>query len=126
MSEQKPEEFTLAQELRELGRQIQEAIRVAREHPQTKEFEHQVAQAVNELGRQIDHAVKQAQEDDHLRKATTTASEQFKQTADSFKASGAAEDIERGLAKGLRALNEQISRAIADAETKSKQGPKSG
>ncbi len=112
MDEQKPEELSLAQELRELGRQIKEAVRVAREHPQTKEFERQVAQAVNQLSVDIDRAIRSAQRDEKVQKAGT----QVKQAAQTFTASGAGQDIERGLAKGTRALNEQIRRAIAEAE----------
>ncbi len=112
MDEHKPEEPSLAQELRELGRQLKEAIRVAREHPQTKEFERQVSQAVNDLSADIDRAVHSAQRDDHVQKVGG----QVKQAAQSFKESGAGQDIERGLAKGMRALNEQIRRAITEAE----------
>ncbi len=116
MSEWRPEESDLVKELRELGRQIQEAIRVAREHPQTKEFERQVTQAIAELSAQIDRAVKNAHADEHVRKAADTATTQLNQAARSFKESGAKDDIERGLAKGLQALNEQIRRAIAEAD----------
>lgn len=116
MDEQKPEELSLAQELRELGRQIKEAVRVAREHPQTKEFERQVTQAVNELSADIDRAVRSAQRDEKVQRAGT----QVKQAAESFTASSAGQDIERGLAKGMRALNEQIRRAVAEAEKQSR------
>jgi hypothetical protein len=121
MSEQPPEELDLVRELHELGRQLKEAIRVAREHPQTKEFEHQVSQAVNELSAQIDHAVKTARENDRIRKAADSATQQVKQSAQTLKESGAKEDIERGLAKGLRALNDQIRRAIAEADKGSRE-----
>lgn len=115
MSEQQPLDARtarLAQELRELGRQLQEAIRVAREHPQTKEFERQISKAVSDLSAQIDRAVQSATEDEHVKKA----GEQVKQAAQSFKGSGATEDIERGLARGVRVLNEQLRRAIEEAE----------
>lgn len=112
MSEQQPQEFDLARELAELGEQLKKAIQVARDHPQTKEFERQISQAVNDLGTQIDHAIHSAKQEDHVIKA----SEQVKQAAQSIKESGAAEDIAHGLAKGVRALNEQIRRAIEDAE----------
>ncbi|HEX9077881.1 MAG TPA: hypothetical protein VF932_19020 [Anaerolineae bacterium] len=124
MSEQPPEELDLVRELHELGRQLMEAIRVAREHPQTKEFERQVSQAVNELSAQIDHAVKTARENDRIRKAADTATQQVKQSAQTFKESGAKEDIERGLAKGLRALNDQIRRAISEADQGSREPKK--
>src|SRR5574340_558951 len=113
MDEQKSDELNLAQELRELGRQIQQAIRVAREHPQTKEFERQVTQAVNQLGADIDRALRSAQRDEKVQKA----SDQVRQAAQSIATSSAGQDIERGLAKGMRALNEQMRRAISDAES---------
>ncbi len=119
MSEPKRDEMELAQELRELGRQLQQMVRVAREHPQTREVEHRVAQAVGELSQQIDRALHTAREDERIKQAGS----QVKQTTDAFKESHAAEDIQRGLAKGLRVLNEQIARAIAEAEKPSSTPP---
>jgi ABC-type amino acid transport substrate-binding protein len=112
MSEQPQPKVDLAQELRELGEQLKKAIRVARDHPQTKEFERQISQGVADLGAQIDRAIQNAKEDEHLKKA----SEQVQQAAQSVKESGAPDDLARGLAKGVHALNEQIRRAIEDAE----------
>jgi uncharacterized phage infection (PIP) family protein YhgE len=112
VSEQPPQEVDLAQELRELGEELKRAIRVARDHPQTKEFERQISQAVADLSAQIDHAVKSAKEDERIKKA----SEQVKQAAQSIKEGNAPDDISRGLAKGVHALNEQIRRAIEEAE----------
>ncbi len=116
MSENKPEEITLAQELRELGQQIEQAIRVAREHPHTNEFERQVSQAIKEMSTHIDRALKAAQEDERVKTAAQTAGEEIKHAAQAFEASGAKGDIERGLAKGLRVLNEQLRRAVAEAD----------
>lgn len=112
MSEQQPQEIDLAQELRELGEQLKKAIRVARDHPQMKEFERQISQAVAELSAQIDHAINGAKEDERMKKA----GEQVKQAAQSVKESGATDDIARGLAKGVQELNEQIRRAIEETE----------
>jgi len=112
MSEQPQEQFDLTQELRQLGEQIKEALRVARDHPQTKEFEQQISQAVSDLGAEIDRAMKSAREQEHVKNLGT----QVKQAVQSVETSGAAQDIERGLAKGVRALNEQIRRAIEDAQ----------
>ena len=112
MSEPQPQEVDLAQELRELGEQLKKMIRVARDHPQMKEFERQISQAVADLSTQIDHAVTGAKEDERVKKA----GEQVKQAAQSVKESGAPDDIARGLAKGVQALNEQIRRAIDEAE----------
>jgi len=112
MSEQQPQEVDLAQELRELGEQLKKAIRVARDHPHTREFEHQISQAVADLGAHIDRAIQAAKGDERMKKA----GEQVKQAAQSVKVSGAPDDIARGLAKGVQALNEQIRRAIEEAE----------
>ena len=60
MSELPPQEIDLVRELRELGEQLKKAIQVARDHPQTKEFERQVSQAVTDLGAHIDRALKSA------------------------------------------------------------------
>ncbi len=120
MSEEKHDDVDLAQELRELGQQLKEAIRVAREHPQTKELERQVAQAVSQLTAQVERALQTARE----REPVKRAQEQVKQTAQTLKESHAKEDIQRGLAKGVRAVNEQIARAIAQAEkSKTEQEP---
>jgi ABC-type branched-subunit amino acid transport system substrate-binding protein len=117
MTEQQPQEFDLAQELRELGEQLKRAIQVARDHPQTKEFERQVTQAVNDLGAEIDRALKSAREDKRVKKAET----HVKEAVQSIQEGGAKEDIERGLAKGVRALNEQIRKAIEEAEKASRE-----
>ncbi|GEM_PF-797032 len=112
MSAQPPQEVDLAQELRELSEQIKKAFVVAREHPKTKEVQQQIMQAVSDLETEIQRAAKSAQEHEPLKKA----GEQVKQTAQSVKESGATEDILRGIAKGVRALNEQIRKAIEEAE----------
>lgn len=112
MSDQTPEEIQLAQELRELGRQLKEAVRVAREHPQTREFERQVSQAVNDLGSEIDRAIKTAREDERVKNAQA----QLRQTAQTFKEGKAQQQVEHGLAQGVRALNEQLRHAIQKAE----------
>jgi phage tail tape-measure protein len=111
MSEQQSQEIDLAQELRDLGERIKTLLQVARDHPRTKEFESQVSQAMKDLGENVDRAIKSAKDDAHVKNVGA----QVKQAADSFKQSGAAEDLARGLAKGVRALNEQMQRAIDDA-----------
>ncbi len=112
MSTQPPPEYDLAQELRELGEQLKRAFQVAREHPQTKEFERQVTQAVKDLSAEIDRAVKTAREDERVQQAETHA----RAAVQSVKEGSAKEDIEHGFAKGVRALNEQIRKAIEEAE----------
>lgn len=105
-------QFDLGEELRELGEQLKRMLRVAREHPKTKEMEQDIVQAINNLEAEIQRTFKAAQENESLKKA----GDQVKQTAQSVKASGAVDDVARGIAKGVRALNEQIRKAIEEAE----------
>jgi CRISPR/Cas system-associated protein Csm6 len=117
MSAQQPQsESDLAQELRELGEQLKRAFQVAREHPQTKEFERQVTQAVKDLSAEIDRALKTARTDERVQKAET----HVREAVQSVKEGNAKEDLERGFAKGVRALNEQIRKAIEEAEQTSR------
>ena len=117
MSEEQQQEFDLAKELREMGEQLKRVLQAARDHPQTKDFERQVSQAMKDLGGEIERAVQTAKSDEHLKRA----GEQVKQAAESVKVSGAKEDLERGLAKGVRALNEQLQHAIEELEKASKE-----
>ncbi len=112
MSTPEPQEFDLAQELRELGEQIKRAFQVAREHPKTKAMEQDIVQAIRNLETEIQRVVKTVQENESLKQA----GEQIKETAQSVKASGAPDDIARGIAKGVRVLNEQIRKAIEEVE----------
>jgi len=112
MSDEKPQEFDLTHELHQLGEQLKTLLQVARDHPQTQEFTRQVKQAMHDLGDNVDRAIANAKQDEHVKRAE----EHIKQTAQSIKDGGAKEDLERGLAKGVRALNEQIQRVIADAQ----------
>ena len=116
MSEEQHPEFDLAQELREMGEQLKRVLQAARDHPQTKDFERQVSQAMKDLGSEIERAVQSAKSDENLKRA----GEQVKQAAQSLKESGAKEDLERGLAKGVRTLNEQLQRALEELEKASK------
>ncbi|MCL4396274.1 MAG: hypothetical protein M1482_15990 [Chloroflexi bacterium] len=112
MSEPEPHEYDLIQELRDLGEQLKEIVRVAREHPHTKELERQISEAVHVMGDQFDQALNSAAHEDHVKRA----GEQIKQVTQSIKESGAPDEISRGLAKGVRALNDEMRRAIRQAD----------
>lgn len=112
MSDEKAPEFNLAQELNQLGEQLKTLLQVARDHPQTQDFARQVKQAVHDLGDTIDSAIVTAKQDERVKQAEV----HVRETVQSIKEGGAKEDIERGLAKGVRALNEQIQRVIQEAQ----------
>ena len=114
MSTNQPPEADISQELRELGELFKRAVRVAREHPNFKEFEQKISHAVTDLGARIDAAAQSAKEPLH------NIGTQFKQSAQAYKETGAPEDFARGIAKSVRLVNEQIRQAIEEMEQKSK------
>jgi methyl-accepting chemotaxis protein len=102
MSEQQPQEAELSQELRELGELFKRAVRVARENPNMKEFETRIAQAIRDLNTHIDRATQSAREP--LEKAGS----RVKQVAQTYRETGAPEDIARGFSKSAHVVGEQI------------------
>lgn len=114
MSSQPSPEADISQELQELGELFKRAVQVARAHPHVKEFETKITHAVNDLSTQIGSATQGAREP--LKKAGA----QVKQAAQTYKESGASEDIARGIAKSVRLLNEQVRKAIEEMEKGSK------
>jgi hypothetical protein len=111
--EPKTPEPNLADELRELGTQLTNAIRAARESKQAKDLEQQIASALRDAEAQIKQAVESARASDEWKSAHA----QIKETAQKVKDSSAGEDIQRGIAKALRALNAEIGKAVEKLET---------
>lgn len=114
MSANQPLEPDISQELRELGELIKRAVQAAREHPHVKDFDQKISHAVSDLGSKIDAAARSAHEP--LQNVGT----QFKQAAQTYRETGAAEDFARGIAKTVRLVNEQIRKAIEEVEQKNK------
>ncbi len=112
MSAQPPHEYDLSQELHDLGEQLKRALQAARDHPQTRELERQIAQAVKDLSTEIERGLRAAREDALVKQAES----QMRQVVQSLQEGSAKEDIERGLAKGVRALNEQIRKIVENIE----------
>ncbi len=110
MSQQQPSDADLSQELRELGELFKRAVRLAREHPQIKDFDQKISQAVSNLGARIDSAAQSAKE------PIKNVGAQVKQAAQAYKETGAPEDFARGIAKSVRLVNEQIRKAIDEME----------
>lgn len=111
-------EVSLTDEVREFGKQLSALIQTALESPTVKEVEQQVTQAMHEAERGLNEVVAtvraKAQSDDwkeQLKTAATTA----------------ADETQRGLAQGLRALNEHMARAVTEsAKGRAKSGDTGG
>ncbi|MGE5140394.1 MAG: hypothetical protein ACM3JD_13085 [Rudaea sp.] len=100
-------ETTLTEEFHELGRQLTTLLRIVRESPKAREIETQVRQVMRDVERQVDDAM-----------TTTRQRVQEQNLKDTFKgaAQTAADETQRGLAKGLRVVNEQMARLVQEAE----------
>lgn len=115
MNANQSQDADLSQELRELGELFKRAVQVARAHPHVKDFETQITRAVGDLGARVDQATQNAREP--IKKAGA----QVKQAAQTYKETGAPEDLARGIAKSVRLVNEQIRKAIEEMEKGTKQ-----
>jgi hypothetical protein len=105
--ENKTSESVLADEVREFGRQLSAVIRSVRESPRAREIEQQVTQAMRDVEKQVNEALGTARE--------KTQAQDIKETIKGT-ATMAADEMQRGLAKGLHALNERMAKALHDAE----------
>ena len=110
MSAQQSQDAELSQELRELGELFKRAVRVARGHPNVKDFDQKITQAMSDLSARIDQVTKSATS------PLKNVGAQVKQAAQAYKETGAPDDFARGIAKSMRLLNEQIRKAIDEME----------
>jgi uncharacterized coiled-coil DUF342 family protein len=100
-------EPNLTEEFREFGRQLTTLLHTLRDSPRTKEIEQQVTHAMREMERQVNEALAAARQ-----KAQT---QEWKETIRGAAAT-AADETQRGLARGLHALNEHMAKAAQEAE----------
>jgi uncharacterized coiled-coil DUF342 family protein len=105
--ETKTPELNLTEEFREFGRQLTTLLHTVRESPRTKEVEQQVTQAMREMERQVNEALAAARQ--------KAQGQDWKETIKGA-ATTAADETQRGLARGLHALNEHMAKAAQDAE----------
>lgn len=113
--ESRPAEATLSDEFKEFGRNLSALLHVLRENPRAKEVETQVTQAMREMERQVNDAMGTARkrvQEQNLRDTLMGA------------AQTAVDETQRGLAKGLHVLNEQLSKTVQEADKARTTGPK--
>jgi uncharacterized coiled-coil DUF342 family protein len=105
--ETKIPEPNLTEEFREFGRQLTTLLRTVRESPRAKEIEQQVTQAMREMERQVNEALAAARE--------KTPAQDWKETIKGA-ATTAADETQRGLARGLHALNERMAKMSQETD----------
>lgn len=102
----------LAQELRELGKQIQAILLTVRNDPRAREVEQQVSSAMRDAERQVAEALSTVRKDMESGKLQ----EKVRGTA-----AVTADQVESGLAHGLRGINQRMAKFVQDTEQARKQ-----
>lgn len=103
----KPADTVLADELREFGKQIEAMFRTARTSTRGKEIEGQLTAAWRDVERGVNTAINKAQSSDL--KGTVQGTAQY-----------AADEVQLGLARGLKSLNQWLAQRMREAEERRK------
>lgn len=103
----KSAEAVLADELREFGKQIEAMFQTARASTRGKEIENQLTAAWRDVEKGVNTAINKTQASDI--KSTVTGTAQY-----------AADEVQAGLARGLKNLNQWMSQKMKEAEERRK------
>lgn len=95
----------LGSELRELGQQLEQAVRSALESDRAKQVQSDIASGMKEIGAQIQHAMKALQDNPKVQELV----QKGEQAVGQAQQSKAVQDLQETLARGLAMLNEQLS-----------------
>jgi heparin binding hemagglutinin HbhA len=95
----------LGNELRELGQQIEQAVRSAMESDRAKQVQADIASGMKEIGAQLQNAVKAMQDNPNVQNLV----QRGEQAVGQAQQSKFAQDLQETLARGIAALNEQLS-----------------
>lgn len=99
----------LASELRELGQQIENAVRTAVQSDRAKQIQQDVSAGMKEIGTQLQAALKSLQANPQVQEFV----ERSEQAVNQAQQSKAAQDFKETLARGVTQLNEQLAAFIA-------------
>lgn len=106
--ESNPPESSLAAELRELGRNLVEAMRAAWEQPERKRFQQEIVNGLSDLGTTLKSEATKLQEHPTTQRIRTNVS-----TAGQRIRSGEAEDkVREDLLSALRVANQQLQQTV--------------
>lgn len=95
----------LGSELRELGQQLETAVRSAIQSDKAKQVQQDVASGMKEIGTQIQAAFKAIQENPRVQQLV----ERGEQALGQAQQSKAAQDFQETLARGIAQLNDQLA-----------------
>lgn len=95
----------LASELRELGQQLEAAVRTAIQSDKAKQIQHDVSAGMKEIGAQLQAAFRAIQENPRFQNLV----ERGEQAVSQAQHSKIAQDFQESLARGVAQLNEQLA-----------------
>lgn len=99
----------LASELRELGQQLETAVRTAIQSDKAKQIQQDVASGMKEIGVQLQAAFKAIQENPRVHQFV----ERGEQAVNQAQHSKAAQDFQETLSRGVAQLNDQLAAFVA-------------
>jgi len=106
--EQKESGSEILDELQSLGQQLAEAVKSLWESEESRKLRRDLEKGFTEVANQVESAVQSARESDAGRRFT----EEVRETVDKARETDVAGRLERGLASGLRELNQQLTRMV--------------
>ncbi|MFV9505656.1 MAG: hypothetical protein AB4911_13965 [Oscillochloridaceae bacterium umkhey_bin13] len=95
----------LASELRELGQQLETAVRAALTSDKAKQVQQDMSAGMKEIGVQLQGALKAIQDNPRVQEVV----ERGEQAVNQAQQSQAAKDFQEALARGIAQLNEQLA-----------------
>lgn len=101
MTERMPDQTTIVDELKELGRQFTATIKAVAGGDQVRSLGHELKDGLREAAENVQNAWEQVREHDEVQRLQTRASD----VAESFKTGEAQQEIREEIGDALRALN---------------------
>ena len=108
--------LSIAEELRELGRQLSAALRTAWQSEERKELEREISEGLKALGDQIEEAVQTARDSE----AVKGMQSDVRRAVETAREGEVLRNLKEGLAGSLRALNREIGDFSSSLEAKEK------
>jgi len=100
-----PPQSDLGNELRELGQQIEQALRNAMESDRARQMQKDVTAGMMELGNQLQSAIKSIQDNPRIQ----DLAERGEEAMHKVRQSQAAHDFQETLVRGISQLNDQLA-----------------
>jgi len=112
----------LASELRELGQQIEHAVRSTLESDRARQLQGDIASGMKEIGTQMQSALKAIQDDERIKHLA----ERGQQALSQAQQSQAAKEFQEALTRGISQLNDQLTAFVTRLQSHSDSPPTTG